>query len=60
MSVFASEVKRVVLVVVTQDILGGQATMEGVQGTWAGLIRNMNTGILHSYLLLDVKLTFAY
>ena len=54
---FASEVKCVALVVVTQDILGGQATVEGVQGT---LIRNMNTGILHFYLLLDVRLTFVY
>ena len=36
---------------------GGQATVEGVQGT---LIRIMNTGILHFYLLLDVRLTFVY
>ncbi|KAJ3834193.1 histidine kinase [Lentinula raphanica] len=38
---FASEVTRVVaLEVGTQGILGGQARVEGVQGTWADLTRN--------------------
>ena len=36
---FASEVTRVVG---TQGILGGQARVEGVQGTWADLTRNFN------------------
>ncbi|KAJ3930156.1 MAG: histidine kinase [Lentinula lateritia] len=39
---FASEVTRVALEVGTQGILGGQARVEGVQGTWADLTRNVN------------------
>ena len=39
---FASEVTRVALEVGTQGILGGQATVEGVKGTWADLTRNVN------------------
>ena len=39
---FASEVTRVVLEVGTQGILGGQARVEGVQGTWADLTRTVN------------------
>jgi osomolarity two-component system, sensor histidine kinase NIK1 len=39
---FASEVTRVALEVGTQGILGGQAKVEGVQGTWADLTRNVN------------------
>ncbi|KAF8797439.1 HisKA-domain-containing protein, partial [Phlegmacium glaucopus] len=42
LSVFASEVTRVALEVGTQGILGGQARVEGVQGTWADLTRNVN------------------
>ena len=42
LSAFASEVTRVVLEVGTQGILGGQAKVEGVQGTWADLTRNVN------------------
>ncbi|KAI5891245.1 two-component histidine kinase Le.nik1-like protein [Schizophyllum commune H4-8] len=42
LSAFASEVTRVALEVGTQGILGGQATVEGVQGTWADLTRNVN------------------
>jgi hypothetical protein len=37
LSAFASEVTRVALEVGTQGILGGQARVEGVQGTWADL-----------------------
>ncbi|KAJ3718826.1 hypothetical protein C8R42DRAFT_697269 [Lentinula raphanica] len=37
---FASEITRVALEVGTQGILGGQARVEGVQGTWADLTRN--------------------
>ncbi|KAH9946794.1 hypothetical protein B0H21DRAFT_693032 [Amylocystis lapponica] len=39
---FTSEVTRVALEVGTQGILGGQARVEGVQGTWADLTRNVN------------------
>jgi osomolarity two-component system sensor histidine kinase NIK1 len=42
LSAFASEVTRVALEVGTQGILGGQANVEGVQGTWADLTRNVN------------------
>ncbi|KAG1761159.1 hypothetical protein EDD22DRAFT_986577, partial [Suillus occidentalis] len=42
LSAFASEVARVALEVGTQGILGGQARVEGVQGAWADLTRNVN------------------
>ncbi|KAI0031298.1 hypothetical protein K488DRAFT_52367 [Vararia minispora EC-137] len=42
LSAFASEVTRVALEVGTLGILGGQARVEGVQGTWADLTRNVN------------------
>ncbi|KAF5309701.1 hypothetical protein D9611_014713 [Ephemerocybe angulata] len=42
LSAFASEVTRVALEVGTQGILGGQVRVEGVQGTWADLTRNVN------------------
>ena len=42
LSAFASEVTRVALEVGTQGILGGQARVDGVQGTWADLTRNVN------------------
>ena len=42
LSTFASEVTRVALEVGTQGILGGQARVKGVQGTWADLTRNVN------------------
>jgi osomolarity two-component system sensor histidine kinase NIK1 len=45
LSAFASEVTRVALEVGTQGILGGQARVEGVQGTWADLTRNVNVRI---------------
>lgn len=48
LSAFASEVTRVALEVGTQGILGGQAKVEGVQGTWADLTRNVNVGVTHS------------
>ncbi|KAK1216934.1 histidine kinase osmosensor [Marasmius sp. AFHP31] len=38
----ASEVTRVTLEVGTQGILGGQARVKGVQGTWADLTKNFN------------------
>lgn len=42
LSAFASEVTRVALEVGTQGILGGQAKVEGVKGTWADLTTNVN------------------
>ena len=48
LSAFASEVTRVALEVGTQGILGGQARVEGVQGTWADLTRNVNVSIRSS------------
>jgi hypothetical protein len=48
LSAFASEVTRVALEVGTQGILGGQAKVEGVQGTWADLTRNVNVRIFSS------------
>jgi osomolarity two-component system sensor histidine kinase NIK1 len=45
LSAFASEVTRVALEVGTQGILGGQAKVEGVQGTWADLTRNVNVSL---------------
>jgi osomolarity two-component system, sensor histidine kinase NIK1 len=39
---FASEVSRVAKEVGTQGILGGQAQVEGVEGTWALLTQNVN------------------
>jgi methyl-accepting chemotaxis protein len=42
LSIFASEVTRVALEVGTDGILGGQAHVVGVQGTWAGLTDNVN------------------
>lgn len=46
---FAAEVTRVALEVGTQGILGGQARVEGVQGTWADLTRNVNVRIRTSW-----------
>jgi hypothetical protein len=42
---FAAEVTRVALEVGTEGILGGQATVEGVQGVWADLTTNVNVGL---------------
>ena len=47
LSTFASEVTRVALEVGTEGILGGQARVEGVQGTWADLTRNVNVSTRH-------------
>ncbi len=54
---FASEVTRVALEVGTQGILGGQARVEGVQGTWADLTRNVN---VRSLFISNPLLTCAY
>ena len=42
LSAFASEVTGVALEVGAQGILRGQARVDGVQGTWADLTRNVN------------------
>jgi osomolarity two-component system, sensor histidine kinase NIK1 len=39
---FSQEVTRVALEVGTQGILGGQAQVEGVEGTWRHLTDNVN------------------
>lgn len=54
LSAFASEVTRVALEVGTQGILGGQAKVEGVQGTWADLTRNVNVSARFYSFLLSV------
>ena len=58
LSAFASEVTRVALEVGTQGILGGQATVEGVQGTWADLTRNVNVCHDASLVLAIVSYPF--
>jgi osomolarity two-component system sensor histidine kinase NIK1 len=42
LSSFSSEVTRVAMEVGTKGILGGQAKVDGVQGTWAELTNNVN------------------
>ncbi|KAJ1988049.1 histidine kinase osmosensor [Coemansia spiralis] len=42
LSTFAAEVSRVAKEVGTEGILGGQANVEGVDGTWKGLTDNVN------------------
>ena len=42
LSAFASEVTRVAREVGTEGILGGQATVQGVSGTWKDLTDNVN------------------
>jgi osomolarity two-component system sensor histidine kinase NIK1 len=44
---FSSEVTRVALEVGTKGILGGQAAVPGVQGTWADLTKSVNVGAVH-------------
>lgn len=42
LNVFAREVTRVALMVGIEGQLGGQAVVEGVEGTWLGLTTNVN------------------
>src|SRR4051812_1778669 len=42
LSAFASEVTRVAREVGTEGVLGGQARVKGVSGTWRGLTENVN------------------
>ena len=51
LSTFASEVMHVALEVGTQGILGSQVMVEGVQGMWADLTRNVNVNELFFPLL---------
>jgi hypothetical protein len=46
LSAFASEVTRVAVEVGTAGKLGGQARVEGVQGTWKDLTDNVNVRLL--------------
>ena len=57
LSAFASEVTRVALEVGTQGILGGQARVEGVQGTWADLTRNVNVRVF-CFMFYNLVLIF--
>jgi osomolarity two-component system sensor histidine kinase NIK1 len=57
LSAFASEVTRVALEVGTQGILGGQARVEGVQGTWADLTLNVNVSTSARTWPFDVPLS---
>lgn len=51
LTTFAGEVTRVALEVGTYGILGGQAVVEGVEGTWADLTTNVNVSCLACRLL---------
>src|ERR1700744_3019084 len=48
---FASEVSRVAKEVGTEGILGGQAQVEGVEGTWALLTQNVNVSFFLAFSL---------
>lgn len=63
LSGFASEVTRVAQEVGTQGILGGQAVVQGAEGTWDHLTRNVNVRLLDLFLtccLLTVSYLTAY
>jgi osomolarity two-component system sensor histidine kinase NIK1 len=53
LSSFSSEVTRMAMEVGTRGILGGQATVPGVQGTWADLTKNVN--VMASNLTKQVR-----
>ncbi|KAF7290756.1 hypothetical protein MIND_01316400 [Mycena indigotica] len=53
LSQFAAEVTRVAREVGTEGKLGGQATVEGVQGTWKDLTDNVN--VMANNLTLQVR-----
>ena len=54
LSGFASEVTRVAQEVGTQGILGGQAVVQGAEGTWDHLTRNVNVSLL-LFALIPVR-----
>jgi hypothetical protein len=58
---FASEVTRVALDVGTEGKLGGQARVDGVQGTWKDLTDNVNVclSILRATYRLLTRPTFS-
>ena len=45
---FAAEVTRVALEVGTKGVLGGQAQVDGVEGTWRSLTDNVNVSYADS------------
>jgi HAMP domain-containing protein len=47
---FSSEVSRVAEEVGTRGILGGQAQVPGVQGTWSALTKNVNVSTYRNHL----------
>jgi methyl-accepting chemotaxis protein len=51
LATFASEVTRVALDVGTKGLLGGQAQVQGVKGTWADLTTNVNARICTIHLM---------
>ena len=61
LSSFAAEVTRVAREVGTEGKLGGQATVEGVSGTWRGLTDNVNlmAGNLTSQVRAIARVTTA-
>jgi osomolarity two-component system sensor histidine kinase NIK1 len=54
LSSFSSEVTRVAMEVGTRGILGGQATVYGVQGTWAELTNNVNVRSLAAFTNMEL------
>jgi osomolarity two-component system sensor histidine kinase NIK1 len=54
LSLFSSEVTRVAMEVGTRGILGGQATVYGVQGTWAELTNNVNVCPLAAFTDMEL------
>jgi osomolarity two-component system sensor histidine kinase NIK1 len=54
LSSFSSEVTRVAMEVGTRGILGGQATVYGVQGTWAELTNNVNVRSLAMFTNMEL------
>jgi hypothetical protein len=59
LTTFAREVTRVALEVGTYGQLGGQAVVEGVEGTWADLTTNVNVRRPPSCLLRLTKLSLT-
>ena len=61
LNAFAAEVTRVAREVGTEGKLGGQATVEGVSGTWRGLTDNVNlmAGNLTSQVRAIARVTTA-
>ncbi|KAJ7060583.1 hypothetical protein C8F01DRAFT_1253911 [Mycena amicta] len=54
LGIFTTEVTRVALEVGTEGILGGQAEVEGVQGTWKDLTTNVNVSSCVKKMALNI------